>query len=462
MKPAPAWLLAAGLALGGCISTTVDSESLRSAAAARQRRVAPSAPPLSRDVDALLRAPLTAESAAQIAVLNNRGLRAALEDVAVAQSTLAGTRRLPNPTLEGALRFRDGADPELEIGAMIDVSDLLLALSRGTAASTGVEAARLAAIGAIIDQSCSTREAFIEYQAAVQRLELRRTALLGISVASEAAERLREAGNITELELVNEQSATREAELRYRRAEVMVGAARERVNVAMGVWGRGIEWQAEARLPELPEREIAIKALETDAVRHSLDLQLAERRFAAAAKHANLARVAGVLPELKAGVSAERDDHWSVGPAVELELPLFYQGQGEIGALQATLRREQERHAELAIRIRAAARTVATQLEGAREAAIYYRDVLLPLKQRVVEQSQLHYNAMSIGIFQLLQAKRDQVETASSYIDQLRDYWIARTRAEQLLSGRLAAASLDAAAADPASPRSSGGPVDAH
>ena len=61
----------------------------------------------------------------------------------------------------------------------------------------------------------------------------------------------------------------------------------------------------------------------------------------------------------------------------------------------------------------------------------------MPLKQKIVGETQLQYNAMSVGVFQLLQAKRDQVETASAYIEQLREYWVARTRAEQLLSGRL-------------------------
>jgi cobalt-zinc-cadmium efflux system outer membrane protein len=425
------------LSASGCASTTVDSSALRSAAEARQRGAGSATAPTNRDVNALLSRPLTPESAAGVAVLNNRGLRATLEELAIAQAGLASVRRLPNPTVEGAMRFRGEGDPELEVGAMIDLTELLLVLSRGGAAAAGVEAARLAAVGAILDLSFHAREAFFEYQGAMQALELRRTAMQALSASADVATRLREAGNITELQLASEQSVFQEARLNYQRAEVAVASARERLNAAMGLWGRGTEWQAAARLPELPQRELATETLEAEAIRKSLELEVAKQRFTAAAKRSNVARAAGFLPEIKAGVSAERDEHWAVGPALEIEVPLFYQGQGEVGLARAQMRQQQELYTDTAVRVRATARDLATRLRAAREAVVYYRDVLLPLKQKIVDETQLQYNAMATGIFQLLQAKRDQIETANAYVDQLREYWVARTRAEQLLSGRL-------------------------
>jgi cobalt-zinc-cadmium efflux system outer membrane protein len=395
------------------------------------------AAPASRNVNALLARPLTADSAAQVAVLNNRGVRATVEELAQAQAALATVRRLPNPTAEGAMRFSGEGDPELEVGAMIDLTELLLALPRGGAAASAADAAKLAAVGAIIDLTFHTREAFFEYQAAQQLLELRRTVMQALSASADVAERLRAAGNITELELASQRSIFQEARLNYQRSEAALASTRERLNAAMGLWGRGTEWKTHGRLPDLPETEIATAKLEAEAVRRSLDLEIAKTRFAASAKRANVSRAAGFLPELKAGVSAERDEEWAVGPAVELELPLFYQGQGEVALARAEMRQHQELYTDMAVRLRATARDVATRLRTARSAVTYYRDVLLPLKQKIVDETQLQYNAMSIGVFQLLQAKRDQVETASAYIEQLREYWVARTRAEQLLSGRL-------------------------
>jgi cobalt-zinc-cadmium efflux system outer membrane protein len=49
----------------------------------------------------------------------------------------------------------------------------------------------------------------------------------------------------------------------------------------------------------------------------------------------------------------------------------------------------------------------------------------------------LQYNAMQRGVFELLGAREQQIQTAIAYIAALRDYWLARTELDQLLSGRL-------------------------
>jgi cobalt-zinc-cadmium efflux system outer membrane protein len=78
-------------------------------------------------------------------------------------------------------------------------------------------------------------------------------------------------------------------------------------------------------------------------------------------------------------------------------------------------------------------------MEGARDRALYYRDILLPLHERIVNESQLQYNAMQLGPIQLLRAREQQIETAVAYIEALRDYWLARGDFGQILSGRLPA-----------------------
>jgi cobalt-zinc-cadmium efflux system outer membrane protein len=92
------------------------------------------------------------------------------------------------------------------------------------------------------------------------------------------------------------------------------------------------------------------------------------------------------------------------------------------------------------VRIRAAARALRDRVEGARDRALYYRDILLPLRERIVNEAQLQYNAMQLGPFQLLRVREQQIEAAAAYVETLRDYWMARGDISQLLSGRLPAA----------------------
>ena len=62
---------------------------------------------------------------------------------------------------------------------------------------------------------------------------------------------------------------------------------------------------------------------------------------------------------------------------------------------------------------------------------------MLPLRERIVNEAQLQYNAMQLGPFQLLRAREQQIETAVGYIETLREYWIARADLVQISSGRL-------------------------
>ena len=79
-------------------------------------------------------------------------------------------------------------------------------------------------------------------------------------------------------------------------------------------------------------------------------------------------------------------------------------------------------------------------MRGAGERALYFRDLILPLQERIVSEAQLQYNAMQVGIFALLRDRQHQIEAGVEYVELLREYWIARADLLHLLSGRLPAA----------------------
>ena len=63
----------------------------------------------------------------------------------------------------------------------------------------------------------------------------------------------------------------------------------------------------------------------------------------------------------------------------------------------------------------------------------------MPLRERIVSETQLAYNAMTVGVFELLQAKREQIHAGRAYVEALRSYWTAQAEVDQLLAGRLPA-----------------------
>jgi len=393
----------------------------------------------------LLSAPLDADASVQVALLNNQGLQAEFEELGIARSRFVGALRLPNPTVDVALRYplEGSSEPNVDIDALIDITALLFLPLQGGAADAALDAARYSVTGRVLDLAFEARVTFYAYQAAEQTLELRRSIVDALRASFEVAQKLHEAGNVTDLSYANERALYEEARVAYTQAEADVRAKREELNATMGLWGPpGADWKAMDRLAAPGASSGAdLGQVEAKAIERSLDLQIGRKRFAAAARTANFERTRGWVPELRAGISAERElgsgGDWALGPAVALEVPLFYQGQGETGAALAQMRSEQRRYTDTAVRIRAAARAAAAKLDVAAKNAAYYQDVLLPLRQRIVDETQLQFNAMNVGVFQLLQAKRDQIETARAYVQALREYWTARAEVDQLLAGRL-------------------------
>lgn len=447
LSPHAAWIALAPF-LVACVSSDAGYHDVRQLTSSRIRRdvrwyAHDSSVAGDKQTRELLARPLDAGAAVQVALLNNQGLQAAFEELGVARGRLVEALRLPNPTADAALRFhgRGEARPEIELQGMLDLSELLFMPLRGGAASAQLDAAKLSVAGRVLDLAFQARLSFYDYQAAAQTLELRRSILVALGASFEAAQRLHEAGNITDLSFANERALYEEARVALTHAEAMFLAGREELNAIMGLWGRGAAWTAEERMADPAAEESTLAELEARAIERSLDLELIQRRFEAAGKGANVARLRGWVPELRAGVSAERehDDElgWTLGPAVSLGLPLFYQGQGETAVALADQRREQNLYADTAVRIRSTARAIASRLQATAKSADYYKTVLLPLRQQILDDTQLQYNAMSAGVFQLLQAKRDQIEAARAYVELLRDYWTLRAEVDQLLAGRL-------------------------
>ena len=73
----------------------------------------------------------------------------------------------------------------------------------------------------------------------------------------------------------------------------------------------------------------------------------------------------------------------------------------------------------------------------ARQQVEYFKSTALPARTRVTEESQLEYNAMQLGPFQLLQAKQEEVKTGAESVEALRDYWVARSELEKAVGGSL-------------------------
>jgi cobalt-zinc-cadmium efflux system outer membrane protein len=430
-------LAALGALNGACAGEQESLASIRSSAEGRLHRRGDAAP-RAEAAEELLKSPLTAESATRIALLNNRRVQAAYAELGVAHAAVEQALRLPNPELEAAFRFGKG-DPDIELFAMLGLSELLFLPLRSDAAHAELAATRTEVVGFVVGLAFDVRSAFYAYQAALQNLELARTVLRATEASADAAGRMHDAGNLTDLDLANQRAFAEEARVAARRADTAAADTRAHLSALLGVSDTS-GWSAAGRLADPPREELALEALEYRSVAQSLDLKATQEHDAAARERANAESIARWLPGLKAGVSARREGDWMVGPAVGVEVPLLYQNQGSVDAALAEALKQRALLNATTTELRNRAHAAVSRLLAARENALRYRDVLLPLRKRVLDETELHYNAMTVGIFQLLTAKRDQIETARTYVDLLREYWEARNEVERLWAGARRAA----------------------
>jgi len=442
-----AWLFVLFVPLGGCTTVSLNAGFDEVSALVEERGARKifwnGGTELDKEtleqVRSLVKGKFTVDEAVQVALLNNRGLQAIYSELGVAQADLVQAGLLRNPIFHTAVLFlQKGGRPELEVGADMNFLEIFYVPLRRRVAAARFEEAKLVVAGAVLDLAAQVRSAFYSHQAKEQMLELRRTIVQALTASLEVARRLNEAGNTTDLDFARERALTEAGKLVLRSAEVAVRQSREHLNTLMGLWGKDTEWQIDGRLPNIPEQAMQTADIERLALSRSVDLSHARQRILVAGEQLGFNRSTALLPELDFGVHGEREEgSWQIGPEIAFPIPLFDQGQARISRALAELRRAQMEYYGLAVRIRSTARALRDRMEGARDRALYYRDILLPLQERIVNEVQLQYNAMQLGPIQLLRAREQQIETAVAYIEALYDYWLARGDLGQILNGRL-------------------------
>lgn len=396
-------------------------------------------------VRSMLQQELTIDEAVQIALLNNRSLQATYEELGIAQADLVQAGLLRNPLFGASFRFPDKTvgghrSTNTEFSVVQDFLDLLVRPLRKKVASAQFEQAKLRVGNAVLDIAAEVRSAYYALQADEQTLEMRRTVVQATEAAVDIATRQHDAGTLKTLDLANQQGFHDQAKLDITRTDIQIVADRERLNRLMGLWGADTMWKLPERLPELPESEIPMEHLESIAVSQRLDLAAARQETQVIAHALSLTRKYRYFYVFDVGIDSEHDVADNVnftGPNVTIELPIFDQRQAEIARLESLLRQSQQRLSSLAIDIRSEVREVRNRLLTARNMVKYYQEVILPLRLRIVDESQLYYNGMLIGVYELLLTKQNQINAGREYIETLRDYWIAESDLERAVGGRL-------------------------
>ena len=339
----------------------------------------------------------------------------------------------------GLLLRAPTARSSAEIDLVQEFIDILLLPLRKRIAAAQFEAAELRVGHEILTTAAEVRAAFYEHQGDQQLVDLRKTVADATERSAETALKMHEAGNLRDLDLASEQATHAQTKIELAKAQASAVASRERLNKLMGAFGAQTNWTVASRLSELPGNEVSTAQLESRAIQQRLDLAAARQQFVAEARTRGIARAEAILQGAQIGSHYEHEiePRHSTGPSVSVPIPIFNQGQPASARASAKMRQAEQRYLALAADIRSDVRAARDKMLRSRRQVEYFKSTALPTRTRVTEESQLEYNAMQIGPFQLLQAKQEEVKTGADSVEALRDYWVARAELEKAVGGSL-------------------------
>jgi cobalt-zinc-cadmium efflux system outer membrane protein len=425
--------------IAGDVATLGDDVRARTGAApAAWQRTAADAERAAAAVRTLLATPLDEDAAIKIALLNNTAVQIAYEDLGVARADLVQAGLLRNPVLDADAKFFSGGT-EIELGLLQPFLDLFFRPLRARVAAHEFAAVQATLTRDLVHLAFDVRREFVRVRAA-QRVLALQTQIRDLAAgAFELMGKLHAAGNVTDPQLTAERVALARARLDLDAAEQAAREAREPLHVLMGLWGADVGWRIAEAPADVLSAELHTAHVEARAIAASLDLAHNRAALAALAQRAGLSGKEGWLPGAALGAAGkhEASGDWGVGPALALDLPLFDAGRAATARVHAQLRAALQQQVQLAIATRSAARLLRDRSAAAAARVAFSAAELLPASARFVHETAQNYNAMQIGAFDVLRARRQEVEALRDHQLAVRDASIARLDLEELLAGAI-------------------------
>lgn len=391
-------------------------------------------------IDEWLAAPLSPDSAIRIAMLRSPKLQQEYARLGLARADVLEALQVSNPSIS-ILRqnMSPGDGVQRSLGFSLPLVDLILLPSRKRLANADFERARFDAAKAIFDVSLDVESAWYAYVGAKQVADMRSAVANATQVSADLAERFYAAGNITELQLNQERATASEARIEAGAAKVEAEKNRLALNNLMGLDSSQSPWTALDRLPLPVAQEDEPAMLINLARERNLQLLAARQQVLVMKASDKSTRHWRWLGGTVVGYEREKDADGTrlIGPSLDLELPIFNQGQAKLARSQALLAEAKARLREAELSIENTIRANSNAVRAYSEAAAIFRNSLIPQREMVLARSQQEQNFMLIGVFELIQAKAKEYDAYQGYLEVVRDYWQARVELTRSVGERL-------------------------
>ncbi len=411
-----------------------DTVKITSEAAARLAR---------ERIESLLAQPQTMDSAVQIALLNNRGLQAAYNELGISEADFVAASLPPNPRISLS-RIAGGGIVETEFGIIASLLALFTIPARRDIAEHRFSAAQHRAVEATFRLAADTRRAWIRAVAARELAGFLVQARTSADAAADLMRRLGETGAANKLDQARAAAFNAEIGIRLAQARLRERAEREALVRLLGLWGEDRNFKLPASLPPLSRNIATATEVEAEAIRKRIDLQMARRELQATARSLGLVEATRYVSLLELGGLGKHERERTgdgtekatqLGPALEIEIPIFDLGETSKRRARETYMAAVNRLAEKAVNVRSEARTAWQAYHATHEIARKYQTSVLPLRRIVSDEALLRYNGMLIDVFELLTTAREQIDSTMAAIEARRDFLLAEVDFQTAILG---------------------------
>ena len=448
LKPVRLAALLSAFALSGCATFSPDGGMAVVANVAGETinkdvvaiRTTDDAEQAREAVQRLLRQTLSVDSAVQIALLNNRGLQASYNELALAEADLVHDSLPPNPTFSISRIAGNGA-LEIERQVVGDILALATLPYRSEIARQRFQQAQLRAAEDTLRLAAEVRRAYFRAVGTNELVGVVTDAKSTGEATAQLALKLGQTGSMNKLDQARQQAFYAEVSADLAALRQDATSSRERLIRLLGLWDGDLGFRLPAKLPALPRRPLSLPGIEVDAVAHRIDLQIAHIELAALAKSLNLTEATRFVTLLDvAGIDRKTRDPEGApfrerGFDVQFQIPIFDGGEVRVRQATETYNKAFNRLTEKAINVRSEARDAFRVYRSTYDIAGHYQREVLPLRKIITEEMQLRFSGMQIDVFALLTEARQRVAVLRTAIDAKRNFWLAQSELKTAVNG---------------------------
>lgn len=425
------------------------------------------------------------DSVVELALWNNRSLRADLQAIGQAKADWVQAGLLSNPVLSIMAGLPEGGGrASIAFGLSKDFAELWLIPTRQRAAQAILQQRVLSIADTAIALLTEAKTTFYTLQFQLVAADLQQQNLKILQESMEIAQARFRAGDTAQLDvnLVRARYLEAENELLQIRSDFRV--SQRLILRLMGVSQARDDWSPEPlALDTAPPKlsvaesdlvEVALlQRLDVQAARWELEASFAEfeqqrrrvipslgfglsgerferratpgRDILADTARASIAAGRLAAPEIQSAAERRQERSQEIdlilGPSLEIPLPIFDQNQAQIAKAQFRARELELRYQETEQRVTEGVRSAFTQRRLAEDRARLYRDSLVPLQEANLSLAQTAYQSGRESILTVLLAQESLIRARLAYAAAIRDLLISTANLERQLSGKLPEAS---------------------